>query len=121
MRDVVGVIGIGRVGLPLALELSNKFQVLAFEKNADLLATLSQHNMPFHEPGYDDDLDGQGGPVVAPIDPKAYTPAQWQRRLQHLAQTGEWQPIWGPAPGKPGCLVPSHLVLSPVAQVGGAA
>lgn len=42
-----------------------------------------------------------------PRDPDA----QWRGRLGVLAAGGVWpRDIWGPAPGEPGCNVPSHLL-----------
>jgi hypothetical protein len=72
--------------------------------------------------GYDDEPDGGGGePVPAPIDPRSFRDDQWRRRLQHYADKSEWGENWGPKPGEPGCLVPSHLILTPVSDSKGAA
>ena len=38
----VGVIGLGYVGLPLALEFSKKFQVVAFDKNVSRIKELKK-------------------------------------------------------------------------------
>jgi hypothetical protein len=46
--------------------------------------------------------------------PEDYTDADWQARLQHLDEHGEWSTHFGPRPGEPGCLVPSHLLVKPV-------
>jgi hypothetical protein len=66
---------------------------------------------------YLDEPDG-GEPAPAPIDPRAFTDVQWRKRL---TDTAAWMKEWGPKPGEPGCLVPSHLILSPVAASTGAA
>jgi DNA-binding transcriptional regulator YhcF (GntR family) len=66
-------------------------------------------------------VEGGGEPVPAPIDPRTFTPEQWQRRLGPYNGNGAWSESWGPKPGEPGCLVPSHLILTPVSSVTGAA
>jgi hypothetical protein len=64
---------------------------------------------------YDDEPDGTK-PVSAPIDPLSFTDPQWRKRLDHLRDCEEWMPRWGPKPGEPGCLVPSHLLIVPVSK-----
>jgi hypothetical protein len=68
--------------------------------------------------GYDDEPEG-GDPV--PIDPRAFTDTEWQKRLAHFRENAQWLDIWGAKPGAPGCLVPAHLLLSPVSASKGAA
>jgi hypothetical protein len=34
----------------------------------------------------------------------------WHRNCELAIKTGQWPRVWGPAPGKPGCLVPAELV-----------
>jgi hypothetical protein len=70
--------------------------------------------------GYDDEPEG-GEPASAPIDPRAFTDTEWQKRLTHFRDNAQWLEIWGAKPGKPGCLVPAHLLLSPVSTSKGAA
>jgi hypothetical protein len=36
----------------------------------------------------------------------------WPRHCDLAIRTGQWPRAWGPAPGKPGCLVPANLVTS---------
>jgi hypothetical protein len=49
-------------------------------------------------------------PSKSPID---FTEADWRRRIEFSAKTGKWpETEWGPAPGKPGCLVPAALRLN---------
>lgn len=44
-------------------------------------------------------------------DPQTFTESDWRDRLAALEGGGRWLPqYWGPAPGDPGCLVPSNLV-----------
>ena len=48
-------------------------------------------------------------PSKAPID---FTEADWRKRLNFFRKAGKWpETEWGPAPGKPGCLVPAALWL----------
>ena len=47
-----------------------------------------------------------------PPDPKTFTPNDWQRNCRAAIKMGQWSANWGPAPGKPGCLVPVDLVTS---------
>ena len=55
------------------------------------------------------------------VDPRAFTDDQWRRRLVYSLDADKWLPAWGPRPGMPGCIVPSHLILSPVQRSTGAA
>jgi hypothetical protein len=74
--------------------------------------------------GYNDEPegDGKGGePAPAPIDPRSFDDAGWQRRLKYFHETETWIDAWGAKPGEPGCLVPSHLILTPVSDSKGAA
>jgi hypothetical protein len=64
--------------------------------------------------GYDD--AGSTLEALAPVarDPRTYTEAEWRKRLAYFNEGGDWLEQWGSAPGAPGCLVPSHLILTPV-------
>jgi hypothetical protein len=71
---------------------------------------------------YLDEPDGDGiepAPVVR--DPRSFTDADWQKRLTYLQDSETWLDAWGPKPGEPGCLVPSHLIVTPVSTAKGAA
>src|SRR5437763_274992 len=51
----VSVIGLGRIGLPLALSFADAgVSVLAVDKDAERLAALRERRMPFKEPGTDE-------------------------------------------------------------------
>jgi hypothetical protein len=63
--------------------------------------------------------DGQKTEPV--IDPRTFSPDQWQRRLGPYHDNGAWSESWGPKPGAPGCFVPSHLIVTPVSNSKGAA
>jgi hypothetical protein len=72
--------------------------------------------------GYHDEPDGGDGesaPVVR--DPRSFTDADWQKRLKYFQDSETWMPSWGAKPGEPGCLVPSHLILTPVSDSKGVA
>jgi hypothetical protein len=58
------------------------------------------------------------GIVIKPIErrPEDFTDQEWLQRLQHFKQNDQWPRQWGPKPGEPNCLVPSHLLMKPVSQ-----
>jgi hypothetical protein len=64
---------------------------------------------------FGDEPDGASSqPTSAPIDPRSFTPGQWLKRLESHREGGDWLDMWGPRPGEPGCLVPPHLIVTPV-------
>jgi hypothetical protein len=69
---------------------------------------------------YDDvsgDAPKPSGP--APIKPVAeFDEADWLNCLSFKKRHGQWSSEWGPSPGEPGCLVPSHLIVTAVASKG---
>jgi hypothetical protein len=68
---------------------------------------------------YDDEPEC-GAPAPVTIDPLSFTDAQWRKRLAHFHEGEKWVETWGPKPGEPGCLVPSHLLIAPVSKSKGA-
>lgn len=69
--------------------------------------------------GFDDEQE-DGAPVVR--DPRTFGDEDWRRRLKFSQENSTWDDAaWGPEPGEPGCLVPSHLILAPVSSSKGAA
>ena len=59
MRYDVSVIGLGRIGLPLAVSFANAgLSVLGVDKDQERLAALRERRMPFKEPGVDELLAG---------------------------------------------------------------
>jgi hypothetical protein len=52
--------------------------------------------------------------IIAPSkSANEFTEADWRKRLEYCAKGGKWpETEWGPAPGKPGCLVPAALALN---------
>jgi hypothetical protein len=71
--------------------------------------------------GYDDEPEGNGESAPAAINPRSFTEGKWQRCLKYFGDTETWVDAWGPKPGEPGCLVPSHLIVTPVSTAKGAA
>jgi hypothetical protein len=72
--------------------------------------------------GYGDEPEGNGGePASAPIDPRSFDDTAWRKRLKYFQEAERWLDAWGPKPGAPGCLVPSHLIVTPVSASKGAA
>lgn len=49
-------------------------------------------------------------PVAPPavVDPKTFTPAQWQSIMSVYAKTHNWNPLYGPEPGMAGSLAPQQ-------------
>jgi hypothetical protein len=70
---------------------------------------------------YLDEPEGDGGPVPVPIDPRSFDDDGWRRRLIYFRDADKWLEAWGPKPGEPGCLVPPHLIVTPVSTAKGAA
>jgi hypothetical protein len=72
--------------------------------------------------GYNDEPEGDGGePAPAARDPRSFTDGDWQKRLTYFQESQTWLEAWGSKPGAPGCLVPSHLIVTPVSTSKGAA
>lgn len=71
--------------------------------------------------GYDDEPEGEGEPAPVVRDPRSFTNADWQKRVTYFQDSQTWIDTWGPKPGEPGCLVPSHLIVTPVSTSKGAA
>jgi hypothetical protein len=43
-------------------------------------------------------------------DPRSFSESEWQDRLRANSESATWSTLWGPPPGSPGCIVPTHLV-----------
>jgi hypothetical protein len=65
----------------------------------------------------------QTSAIAAPSkSPSDFTEADWRKRLDYCDQGGKWpETEWGPARGKPGCLVPPKLLLRSDGRAGGSA
>ena len=71
---------------------------------------------------YDDEPEGGARPTPVVRDPRSYTDADWQKRLDHLRDCETWfEDRWGPRPGEPGSLVPSRLLIAPASKSKGVA
>lgn len=57
-------------------------------------------------------------PVKAAFD---FSEADWRDCLSFRDRHNKWSAEWGPPPGAAGCLVPSHLIVTPVSTSQGAA
>lgn len=91
--------------LPTLNRLKSKWNggTLKYFDNAVMQAMADRTTPP--EPGQN--RAQNPGEPAARSDPDA----QWRGRLTVLAAGGVWpRDIWGPAPGEPGCNVPSHLI-----------
>ena len=64
--------------------------------------------------GYHDEPEGAGESAPAPINPASFDDDKWRRVLAYFQDADKWLEAWGPVPGAPGCLVPSHLIVTPV-------
>jgi hypothetical protein len=55
-------------------------------------------------------------------DPRTFSDDDWRSYLKRWNEKQEWSAsYWGPKPGEPNCLVPSHLLLKPVTASTGVA
>lgn len=71
---------------------------------------------------FDDEPEGPAGEQAPFVrDPRSFTDSDWQKRLTYFQESKAWVEAWGAKPGEPGCLVPSHLILAPVAKSKGVA
>lgn len=125
-RAFIKAIGSGAITLDA---LMTKTKAFAVATNWTTLSKRDRQFIPYpaswlNAGGYHDEPDGgDGGGEPAPVvrDPRSFTDADWQKRLTYLQDSETWLAAWGPQPGEPGCLVPSHLILTPVSDSKGAA
>ncbi len=122
-RAFAKVTGTGLIALPALMEKTRAFAASWADKPKQERQFIPYPASWLNAGGYDDEPDGGGEPAPVVRDPRSFTDAEWIRRLEHQRSGKEWQTNrWGPSPGAPGCLVPSHLILSTVsAQTTGAA
>jgi hypothetical protein len=60
---------------------------------------------------YDDEQLAK--PAKPVQDPSTLSDAEWSGILHwSMMKGGDWRAIWGPAPGKPGCLAPMHRLIT---------
>jgi hypothetical protein len=123
-RAFAKAIGSGAITLDALMAKTKAFAVAT---NWPALSKRDRQFIPYpaswlNAGGYHDEADGDGGePALAARDPRAFTDADWQKRLAHFHEKSEWIETWGAKPGAPGCLVPSHLIVTPVSTSKGAA
>jgi hypothetical protein len=117
-RAFAKVIGSGLIALSDLMEKTRAFAATWAAEPAARRKFIPYPASWLRAGGYDDEPEG-GEP--APIDPRAFTDTEWQKRLAHFRDNAQWLEIWGARPGNPGCLVPAHLLLSPVSTSKGAA
>ena len=53
-QDIIAVVGLGYVGLPIALEFANKIKVVGFDINADRIEMMKNQIDPSNELNSDD-------------------------------------------------------------------
>jgi hypothetical protein len=64
----------------------------------------------------DEALPASGPVIEGPTrDPRSFSDDDWRNHLKRWNEKQEWSvSYWGAKPGEPGCLVPSHLILTSV-------
>jgi hypothetical protein len=123
-RAFTKAIGSGAITLDA---LMTKTKAFAVATNWAALSKRDRQFIPYpaswlNDGSYDDEPDGDGGEAVpAARDPRSFTDADWQKRLTYFQDSKTWLEAWGAKPGAPGCLVPSHLIVTPVSTSKGAA
>jgi hypothetical protein len=107
--------------------LMTKTKAFAVATNWPALSKWDRKFIPYpatwlNDGSYDDEPEGgDGEPVPVARDPRSFTDGDWQKRLTYFQDSQTWLEAWGAKPGEPGCLVPSHLLLTPVSSAKGAA
>jgi hypothetical protein len=124
-RAFAKAIGSGAITLDA---LMTKTKAFAVATNWAVLSKRDRQFIPYpaswlNAGGYHDEPDGGDGGEPASVvrDPRSFTDADWQKRLTYLQDKETWLEAWGSKPGEPGCLVPSHLIVTPVSASKGAA
>ncbi len=115
------VLSSGLIALPALMERTRAFAATWANEPKDRRKYIPYPATWLNDGGYDDEPEGGGEPAPAPIDPRSFTEENWRKRLAYFRDAETWLDPWGPKPGEPGCLVPSHLLLTPVANSKGAA
>jgi hypothetical protein len=108
------------IALPALMEKTKAFATSWAAKPKEERRFIPYPARWLNDGSYDDEPDG-GEPAPVIRDPRSFSDADWQKRLKYFQDSETWMPAWGPKPGEPGCLVPSHLLLTPVSNSKGAA
>jgi hypothetical protein len=123
-RAFAKAIGSGAITLDA---LMAKTKAFAVETNWPALSKRDRQFIPYpaswlNAGAYHDEPEGgDGEPVPVARDPRSFTDGDWQKRLTYFQDSQTWLEAWGAKPGDPGCLVPPHLILTPVSTAKGAA
>jgi hypothetical protein len=115
------VISSALIALPTLMERTRAFAATWANEPKDRRKFIPYPASWLNAGGYDDEPEGGGEPAPAPIDPLSFDDDKWRRVLAYFRDTQTWVDAWGPRPGEPGCLVPSHLIVTPVSTAKGAA
>ena len=102
-----------RIALPALMEKTKAFAASWKDKPRAELTFCPHPSTWLNDARYDDEPDVKPAPTAA--DPRTFTDAKWQKILTYAQENG-WSPGFGPRPGEPGCLVPSHLLLATVSK-----
>ena len=77
MPPEVAVIGLGRIGLPLAISFADRgLRVLGVDKDPDRLQSVRDGRMPFEEPGAQDALERVGAAGLLEVSDSVADAAQ---------------------------------------------
>ena len=101
------------IALPSLMEKTKAFAANWKDKPRDELTFCPYPATWLNDARYDDEPVAK--PALTASDPRTFTDAKWQKILTYAQENG-WSPGFGPRPGEPGCLVPSHLLLVTVSK-----
>jgi hypothetical protein len=121
-RAFVKVINSGAITLDALMARTRAFAASWKDKPQDRRKYIPYPASWLNRGGYEDEPDGgdRGKPAPVVRDSRSFTDADWQNRLTYLQDRETWLEAWGPKPGEPGCLVPPHLIVTPVSNSKGA-
>jgi hypothetical protein len=121
-RAYVKVIRSGRIDHARLMERTTAFAAEWTDKPKEERRFIPYPASWLNDGSYDDEPEGDGGePAPVARDPRSFTDGDWQKRLTYFQDSQAWLEAWGARPGAPGCLVPSHLIVTPVLTSKGAA
>ena len=115
------VLASGLIALPVLIERTREFAATWANEPKERRKFIPYPASWLNAGGYDDEPEGSAEPPPAPINPLSFTDDKWRRCLKYFGETETWIDAWGPKPGEPGCLVPPHLIVTPVSTSKGAA